>query len=121
MEESSQPREPDTDLRSFEPGERVRIYLGYVTDGQIKVREGMVLGHKKEKVWSMGEHTGSTGDALEMRVEKVGTIIAEEPREVSVYHKIAGHWVNGRIYTHEPSKPYVRSFFYRCISGAEKI
>jgi len=114
-------RTPKQDPKQFKPGERVRIYLGHSTDSEILVREGEVLKHKKNRRWGMGDHLGRIGDALVLRVEKTGKIIRKDSGDISLPHRVTGDWITGKLETETLTRPYTGSYFYSCISGAEKI
>ena len=112
-------REPNQNPESFKTGERVRIYLGYSSDTEIHIREGIVLGHSKNRRWRSG-NSGNEGPCLELKVERTGVLERQEPREVKILNRAGGNYVSGRIKT-EQVKPYSAQYFYHCISGAETL
>jgi hypothetical protein len=113
---------PSENPREFGIGEKVRIYLGYLTDTEIHIREGTVLGHKQDRHWrGCNPSSGFTGDALELMVEKTGLLERTNPRKVGILHRATGYFVLGQVKTEETMKPYKGQYFYACISGAERI
>ena len=101
-------------LTSLRAGEKVRIYLGYDGGREIRVREGTVLGHLRNRVWGSGNHGGYSGSSLQLAVEKSVDLRRSEPYEKT-------HSLVDACLDLAEVKPYKGSYFYACISGAEKV
>jgi hypothetical protein len=108
-------RNVEVDVTKLRKGQGVRLYLGYKTDTEIHIREGIIIGQ------TQANRSVFLEKALELRVTRRGRLIREDPREVEVLHLDTGYVVKGRVKTEKVEKPYIRSYAYHCISAAEKI
>jgi len=99
----------------FNIGSRVRIYLGWVTSTDVFIREGTVTNTRKEKQGDIGKRL-----SLELRVETSGRMSRHEPCDKAVLNAY-GYTVWGHPSTRKVDKPYTASYFYHCITHAEKI
>ena len=109
-------REPDEDPRSFVQKQRVRIYLGHVTDTEIHVREGIVVDYRAS------QENGNRKKALVLRVQSAGPLQRSDPREIIVYNNASSYWVQGNLSRVKPvTREYEKEFQIRCICGAESL
>src|SRR4030042_5193534 len=97
-------RTPRDNPREYKEGTKVRIFLGYSTDTEIHVREGVVLGHRHNRKWAGSDNLGRTGNALVLRVEKTGELRRGNPGEVSVSHSATNYLIVGYLEMHRLKK-----------------
>ncbi len=99
----------------FKVGSRVRIYLGWVTNTNVFIREGTITNTKKEKQGNIGK-----SPSLEVRVDSSGWLRRDKPDDKAVLNAY-GYTVWGHPDMEKTDKPYTASYFYHCITHAEKI